>query len=366
MDPNYTPDPNNMSERIQWQYTQNFGYAVLRFVVIPTELRQYVEGQSGTSDAQLVLIQMTDHVKNSTYAMISTREMLTKIVTAKLNIKTWTKSTYDYIVTLNHSFHLYNSQQGNPAMKINEYQMRAYMQNALSAVRVFREASDREHDRIIEGKPAFTYEEYMICIKSAASRLDSERTSRSSRDVNMADHGESYDDESFKRESLDINEAKRQSRPPSSFSASMNKETWNSLEKGTQDIWDTLSKEEKTKILTYAKDRSEKRTSANVHSLEDIDQISANVHDTKDVEERGEKPPENGENTSIDVHNVLTGIRSEAHPGDPRRVMGSSKPKASTKDNLMAMVHRIYSPPQDSDNESVHSEEFPDFHLGGL
>ena len=264
-----------------------------------------------------------------------------------------------------HSFYLYNSQQSKPEMKINEYQMRTYMQNALSGVRDFQGASDRENDRITMGGRPFTYEEYMTCIKSTASRLDAHRASRSSRDVNVIDQGESYADEERNHGPLEINEAKRQNRSPASFSAQMNKETWNSLEPGTQQIWDTLAQGEKAKILTYVKDRSERRN-ANVHQIEDTKQISANVHDSKEGEERGDEPPDSGENNSINVNNVLTEIRSEAHPGDPRRVMGTSKPKTSTKENLMAMVHRIYTPLQDSDNESTGSEEFPDFHTGGL
>lgn len=379
LNPNFAPDPSNQDDCMLWQNIQACAYTMLRYAIKPIELRQYVEAQCETSNAQLVFIQMTDHVKKSTYAMIITRDMLKQIVTARLNIKTWTKPTYEYIVALNQMFELYNKQQSNPSLHINEHMARAYMQNALSGVKMFQEVTERETDRMITGGVPFTYEEYMISIKSTASKMDALRATRSTRDANVMLYGEPNDDSddpppTTRRdinmaELYEIYEAKRRTfRDPSSFADTMNKETWNSLTKATQEVWDTITKEDKAKILEHAMKRAERRSQANSHTIEDSKTISANVHEVKDDDTEGKDTLTEEEKPSISINNVLTGARSEAHAGDPRRVMGSSKP--SVRNNLEAMMHRMSTSYDTSDSDEVSSGEedeyqYPDFHLGG-
>lgn len=376
LDPTFAPNPFDSHEVLLWNSIQAFSYSMLRYAIRPAELRQYVEAQSDSSNAQLVFIQMSDHVRNSTYAVIITRDMLRQITTARLNLKSWTKSSYEYIVSFNQMFELYNKQQNNPNLHINEHMARTYMQNALSGIKMFAEVTERETDRIIMGGSPFSYEEYMIAVKSTASKLDVARATKSPREVNLlmyGDYDEGEDDKDDEPPPLmprSINKATRKFRDPSSYAAQMDKETWNDLLPQTQETWDTLPKEEKAKILDYAAKRGAKKTKANSHIIEDSKKIEANLHDTKEDEEEEVDDAKDETKASISVNNVITGMRSEAHAGDPRRVMGTNKP--STKNKLEAMMHRMTtaydSDSSDSSDDEPSGDEdgyrYPDFHMG--
>jgi hypothetical protein len=370
LDPNYRPDPNSYDENVEWDGIQAFSYAMLRYTVRPIELRQYVDAHSEDSDAQRVFILMTDHVRNSTYAIIVTREMLQEIITTRLNFKTWTKSAYEFVVTLDQMFELYNNQQSNVHLHINESMKRTYMQNALMGIRAFQEVTDRETDRMIMGGTPFNYNEYMTAVKSVASKIDVTRKSKNSRDVNL--HlldDEGIEDIDLSSREYDINEVKRKFRNPSDYASQMNKETWTSLSKETQEIWDNISKEDKAKLLNYGMKRAERATKTNVHELEDKKDITVNTHEITPPEEdlgSEESKDSTGDNGSINVNNVLTGIRSEAHAGDPRRMMGTSQP--AVKKSLEARMARLYRNYEDdessrSSDESDESEQ--DFRMGG-
>ena len=51
----YTSDVTDYEETLDFWYKQAFFFAVLMVTVKPGELRQYVEDQKDTSDAQLVI-----------------------------------------------------------------------------------------------------------------------------------------------------------------------------------------------------------------------------------------------------------------------------------------------------------------------
>jgi len=132
-----------------------------------------------------------------------------------------------------------------------------------------------------------------------------------------------------------------------------------------------LSKEEKTSILTYSKDRSERRKAkANVTDTSSATQ--ANVHDiTSPDESDKDEESDNEEEPKIQVNNVISKARSEAHPGDPRRVLGSTKSKESkddTKTRLEAMHHCIsYDDSKSSEDDDDFDEYWKsqqDFHQG--
>jgi hypothetical protein len=152
------------------------------------------------------------------------------------------------------------------------------------------------------------------------------------------------------------------------FAAQMNCETWKSLSPSAQTTWDTLTQEDKAKILDYATKRGERRqTSAD---KEPNKTVRINTHKITPPEE---SPPDTTDDTAppveepesgISVNNVLRKVRRDAHPGDPRCVLGSDK-----KLYLMAMVHRLSrnDDSDDSDDESVGYNSYwgdQNFHQG--
>jgi hypothetical protein len=207
----------------------------------------------------------------------------------------------------------------------------------------------------------------MTAVKATASKMDASRKLKNSRDVNF--HELLEDDEDEELPIIDVNESKRKFRNPSDYAAQMNKETWTSLSKETQEIWDTIPKEDKAKVLNYGMKRAERSTKANLHETEGTKETAANTHEVSppDEDKDNDEPKETpSENRSINANNVLTGIRSEAHAGDPRRMMGASKPSVKkTLEARMARLHHNYDNDDSSSESSVESEDpKQDFRLG--
>jgi hypothetical protein len=238
----------------------------------------------------------------------------------------------------------------------------------LTNVKAFRDVNDRETDRLVMGGPGFSYEEYLTAVKSSATRIDATRSTKS-RDINMV----TFDDDDDERELVSrmeyaINEVKRRYREPGQLAAQMNSDTWKSLKPETQKTWDTLAQEEKAKILDYATKRGERRQEK--LAQDSSKSVRINTHEiVTDSGEPTETSPdtatEDDDKPSINVNNVLTKARRGAHPGDPRRVLGSDK-----KSYLTAMVHRLSraddsDDSEDSDDESVGINSYwknADFH----
>ena len=145
----------------------------------------------------------------------------------------------------------------------------------------------------------------------------------------------------------------------------MNKETWTSLSKEAQDAWDGVPKPDKAKILDYGRARGGS-SKANVHVLEESNATKVNTHEVIEPKEEAQGDGAQDERPTISANNVITSARKEAHPGDPRRVMGSNDDPV--RSNLQAMLHRLTSinddseEDDDSDFESYWEET--DFHQG--
>jgi hypothetical protein len=358
-DPNFRPDMTNYDEVMLFRAKQTFFYAVLRSTVRPMELRQYVENHCSHSDAQAALRDIVNHMKTSTHAAISTKDMMVEITTTRLDLRKWPKSVYDFIVLFDQLITQYNSQQRIPQLTINEHMQRLYLQNAVSNVRNLREVNDRETDRLVMGGPGFGYHEYLTALKSAATNIDEHRSTKSTRDVNMLTD-DIIDYEPLSEESAlieyAINEVKRRFREPGQLAAQMNRDTWKSLSPNTQTTWDTIPQEDKAKILDYANKRGERRQATagkestktvriNTHEISPSDDAVTDSHVDDTISTEDDKEP------VLSVNNVLRKARRDAHPGDPRRVLGSDK-----KSYLTAMMHRL-SRDEDSDESDTSDDD---------
>jgi hypothetical protein len=312
------------------------------------------------------LQEIVDHMKTSMHAVISTSDMMGEITTTRLNLRKWTKLTYDFIVLFDQLIDMYNSQQRIPELFINDHMRQLYLQNAFSNVKALREVNDCKKDRLVMGGPGFLYDEYLIAVKLAATNIDEHQLTKSTRKVNML-----MDDPPNEEVAIleyAINEVKRRYRDPGQLATQMNHETWKSLSPSAQTTWDTLTREDKAKILDYAEKRGERRQAStnkeptknvriNTHKIVPPDEPSSN---SSEETPSSTEEPELG----ISVNNVLQKVRCDAHPGDPQCVLGGDK-----KSYLMAMVHRLSrdDSSDDLDDDSAGYNSYwdtPDFHQG--
>jgi hypothetical protein len=137
----------------------------------------------------------------------------------------------------------------------------------------------------------------------------------------------------------------------------VNKETWESLSPEGKATWGKMDANDKRLVLQYAKQRADKATT------------SINTHETSAPEDTADSTPEAITGVSAaEVHNAVTKARKESHPGDARRVMGSSNgAKKNTQVNHVAFSHLSIDDPSVDDviaqywNEDSDSDDDQDF-----
>lgn len=369
----HTYVPVGDQDRHLFHYIQAFVYAVLRRTIKPPELWQYIEFYSTKSDAQACLIAITNHVRKSTYAIITLRDNMQAIVNARM-IKDWKGSALEFIIAFDTMMDEYNKSQPSRELQINSHQKRQYLQNAVAGVKGLQDVLDRESDRITMGELPFTYEQYLATLKSVSTRLDDKRSKEGRRFANWHDIGteggipglEANVAETERMEYL-INEARR-FKDASDYAAQMNRDTWKSLKPETQEAWDKFPKEEKIKLLTYSKDRHDRRN-AKANLSDTSPSMEINNHDVKEQESADETPSKDNDNedsggmkvnTSMwKIQNAEQKARSEAHPGDIRRMMGSPSPARAS---IEAKLHQYLTTSlDDGDSDSSEDEGSPDF-----
>jgi predicted Fe-S protein YdhL (DUF1289 family) len=123
----------------------------------------------------------------------------------------------------------------------------------------------------------------------------------------------------------------------------MNKDTWESLSPEGRETWDKMDSGDKRKVLQYAKQRADKKTmDANAH--ESNPPNAPNLDDEDDTEVP--------EVTEAEVNNAVTRARKGSHPGDARRIMGST---GGTKAKKVGQVNHV-----DFSTFSMSSEQIDD------
>jgi hypothetical protein len=320
--------------------------------VLPAELSDYVDNRFARSDAQQAMIDIKEHMKNSTYAIMSTQSLMEEIVNTRFS--PGKQKAYDFVIDYCNRFKQYNKQQRRPEMRINKFQMRTYLQTALSNIKVFQDISNRETDRLVMGQPEFSWEEYLTNVKSTATRFDAKRGNKHGRDINLHESDQVDEPEEDTEHGYDINELKQGRRDSKQFAAQMNKKTWNSLSQKTQKTWDEIDKDDKAKILEYTKDREARRqasTKINTHQAGSPSELQVNTHEIADDEELDDKEESEEEKPQINV-NTLQRARRDAHAGDPRRVLGSDK-----EQQIKAMMHRLVFDGDSDDSDDDASDD---------
>ena len=292
--------------------------------------------------------------------------MLTEIVTTRYDSRTWQKTTLDFVIAYNQLIETYNVQQARPDMVINDAMRRTYMQEALRSEKAFNAVADREQDRMTMGGRPLTYLEYYTLVKSVASQMDAHKKTRNRtlRDTNVhAIKDEEFDDD----EHIDTIEANFTKSGDNVAGSRMKLTTWKSLSDETKAIWDTIDPKEKAKIL--AETRGDAKTPRRSVKLVDQDRpgdMEANVHEIQE-----EDIVEDEERAVLQANTVLSEARRDAHPGDPRRMMGSDKPskrleekgsasktQADKGTHLKAMMHSLFDSDEDEGSGAEGIDEY--------
>lgn len=326
LNPNYRPTPDDEAEFFT---KQAFVYMMLKKkVLIPTG-EQILNDYKASYDAQAVLAVLAEEALTSTSAVLSSRALLNKIVSSRFDPRNARVNAIQFIADFQKKVSVYNEQQPSEAMKLNDEIKKSLLQASMSNVSILRAVGEREQDSVIRGSPALTYANYLVLLKSAATLYDEQSSGRRQGNVHdmSAHHTEGHaSDEDIAQEIAAFMVNSIQRRTPG---ASMNKDTWESLSPEGRETWDKMDSGDKRKVLQYAKQRADKKTmDANAHESNPPDESTLDDEDDKEAPEV----------TETEVNNAVTKARKSSHPGDARRVMGST---SGTKTKKTGQVNHV-------------------------
>jgi hypothetical protein len=312
LNPNHRPNAADPDDVEDWAGKQSFAYVMLMEKVKTPTGKRIVQLHRDHGDAQRVFAELAAEAQTSTQAVLSNRALLTQITAQRYDGRS-SKTAVTFITEFECTVDRFNEQQSDPNMRLSAPMMKTLLEAAVSQVPMLLDVSNREQENIVRGVPPFNYVEYLQLVKSAASLYDQKKVGY--RSVNMTTTEPTTDLEITNEiTEFCVNQMKR--RMPGS---SMDKETWNALSEGGKKTWDALPDTDKLKVLQYAKKRAEKaKVDVNQHSTEAHETLQEELTDLPEPEGTTEEPPL----TTAEIHNAIAKARSEAHPGDARRMMG--------------------------------------------
>jgi hypothetical protein len=318
---NYYPNPGNAKAVKAWNRKLQFVHTMLTERVLIHTSRRIVQRYEGTLDGRQALYDLALQAQHSTEAVLAGRRTREKIAQTRYDPRSG--SALSFITKFEELMEAYNRQQRNPGMVLTGPMMKSFLQTSVAGVMMLRSVSERESDRTIRGGPEFSYEEYLEAIKNAATIYDENIGGRRSINVvQTTDDNQAVDEitEYF------VNMIKKRSP-----GASMNKETWQSISEDGKAVWDKMSNGDKQKILQYAMKRASAKEAMSVNQTstqEPEESNEANELGTDVINQDQQEPSV----TETEVHQVISKAKSEAHPGDVRRVLsGTPKKKAMTQ-----------------------------------
>lgn len=323
------PDPNNQTECLEFDRKLAFGYMMLRKKVLMPQGKRIIQNHRQSWDAQMILWDIIHYNRHSTHAILSGRQILEKLTTLVFEAASG-RSALTFVTSFERMLETYNDQQSDVGMMLPPPMMKAMLQRSVAGVAMLQDVANREQERIAQGGQLFDYFEYLHILKSTATIYDQKRQRRSAHTHALTGWdddepgGPTLETAGSIEEAVDyvINEMRR--RTPGS---SMNKETWKSISKDGQGTWDKMSDSDKAKILRYATERAsltKDKVESNTHSIDHGDDA-----DAKTMDMATDEAPSRGEDDIVAINNAVSKARGQAHPGDPRRMLGNDGDRSS-------------------------------------
>ena len=367
IDPSFVPHPD---DALSFRNKCRWLYAIFDNLVHTAEGREIIRRHQYTQDGQAVLAELHNTAFSSTASEMKAASLYEELVNTR--ISTWSGSAIGFITDFITKIEEYNYTVPIPGRRLNNDTKKALLVRAVEGSRGLRDVKIRELHRIAEGHPELDYSRYMYLLRETAKQIDKSKTYQRSRKANV--HMGNFDDPEFTGEEDDIGSgdpllAYMASRVPGSR---MSGATWGSLSKETQGIWDQIPDEEKAKILQGISSNigannssGKKRTKfkANKHEISATDDSEDDEDEPSTIgtgEDAQDTEEEEGNRQVNEAKSSGSGnSKSNAHPGDVRRVLGQKGKDGKTAKkgkSFNAMWHIPSGHGEDSDNEGEYSE----------
>jgi hypothetical protein len=170
LDPSYVPYPGDETE--EFDAKQAFTYMMLQKKVLTLTGKRIVKTYKNDYDAQAVLYSLAQEAMKSTYAVLSGRQLLTKLTSQKFDPRNGKVSAMEFITTFETMVETYNDMQVQPGLQLSDEFQKTLLQASLSQVSVLRAVSDREQEALIRGGAPFDFDQYLSIVKTQAILFD--------------------------------------------------------------------------------------------------------------------------------------------------------------------------------------------------
>ena len=333
---NYTPPPHegqSFANKCRWMFT------VFDATVKTTAGREILDENRRHCDGRMVLRQLCIHYRQSTSARLHTRTIMDQLVNTPLT-RAWNKSLEDYISWFVRLVNQYNDTVTDADQRLSRGMIRTMLERNVLHCKPLAAVRTHELYEVARGRQPINLEQYVALLKSAAALADTQMAAGSrgtSRRANVHDTS-TPDDGLFSDDDEAVAEldAYMMQRNPA---ASMDRSTWQSLDKATHTAWDQISPADKAKILSYAEERAARRGNKDASKPA----RRANVAETTDVQDSDAEEEDTTVDANLEANKTETSstaqqinaAKGSAHPGDMRRFLGqpgkSKPPSASAK-----------------------------------
>ena len=335
---NYNPQPHEIqsfANKCRWMFT------VFDATVKTTAGRSILDANRRQCDGRMVLRQLCIHYRDSTSARLYTQKIMDQLVNTPLT-SSWNSSLEDYISWFVRLVNQYNDTVPDADQRLSRGMIRTMLERNVLHCKPLAAVRNHELYEVARGRQPINLEQYVALLKSAAALADTQiAASRrgASRRANVHDASApsddtfSVDDDDGALAELD---AYMTQRNPA---ASMDRTTWQSLDKSTHNAWDQISPADKAKILSYAQARADRRSSAEAPAPARRAHVAETVDTQDDGDDDDDSPPDdsleaNQTETSPSAQQI-NAAKGSTHPGDMRRFLGqpgkSKTPPASAK-----------------------------------
>jgi hypothetical protein len=342
LNPGFSPDPLDPKALDDWEQKLFFTYMMLAERVMGHTSKRIVRENEDTRNGQITLFKLAEQAKTSTEAVLTRRRTMAHLTSQKYDPKMG--SALEFITTFEEMIESHNAQQSEPGLILTGAMKKSFLQTSLANVMMLRAVTDWENDTIVRGGSSFTYEEYLQAAKASAALYDQKSSGHRAVHMSKVKNNESGTSIVDEITEYYINLTKR--RAPG---ATMNKETWQGISEEGKVVWDKLGSSDKQKILQYAMKRASAKDPVSVNQtiLHDLDNaFEAMSNETEFISPE----PENVETLEGEINQAVSKARSEAHPGDVRRVM-AGKPKKKTVTQVKFAQWMDHDPAPDPDTE---------------
>ena len=317
--------PRTMEEVEDFQNKCHWIYLVLLNTLKTPEGKEILRRYKDSQDGRRVLYDLYMEYSTSTTADIRAGNIIEELSTIRLD-HTWNKPTLEFFLYIDKLMDDYNDSVRTEAQRLTQEMRRAYVERAVSGIRVFNEIKLRERDRIAtNGVGArFTYTQHMYLLREAAKSYDMERArrSRNRRSANLHD-GVGSDDSDIQDGEYAMFQAWKAAM---SSNTRIESDTWNSLDSETKRAWSKFSPEDKAAILKSSSDSKEERK-VHFHEGSQSQEESDDKPETTEENETesATDDAQNQANVAESTSKETNRVKGKAHPGDMRRVLGKSQ-----------------------------------------